>query len=273
MSGIAVLGANGQLGRRVPGEIRLVRKDLDLARPDTQILDRVRPDGVVLTAAYTDVDGSESNHEYAFAVNAEGPRQIARWCRENGAWLLYVSTNCVFDGCQAEPYGEDATPNPISVYGASKLAGEEAVRQELERHFIVRSSWLFGPGGANFVTKILSAARTPAQLRGVADEIACPTFAPDLGPALIRLAETGRFGVYHLTNQGACSRLEYMRAILAAVGIDKPVMPVCLADFQRPSRPPAQSALANTRAAALGISPRPWQEALVEYAPTLQVPA
>ncbi|MFI5265796.1 MAG: dTDP-4-dehydrorhamnose reductase [Chloroflexota bacterium] len=270
---LAVLGASGQLGSQVPAEIRLTRKDIDLATPDLTVLDQAIPDGIILTAAYTDVDGCESNPDQAFAVNAEGPRRIARWCNEHGAWLLYVSTNCVFDGHQAEPYGEDAVTNPISVYGASKLAGEEAVRAELDRHFVVRSSWLFGPGGTNFVTKILAAAQAQAKLQGVEDEIACPTYAPDLGPALVRLAQTGRFGIYHLTNQGACSRLEYMRAILATAGIDKPVNPVRLADFQRPSRPPGHSALANNRAAALGITLRPWQEALTEYVPTLKVPA
>jgi dTDP-glucose 4,6-dehydratase len=270
---LAVLGANGQLGRQIPADIRLGHEDLDLANPDLSPLNNTDPDGIILAAAYTDVDGCESNRDYAFAVNAEGPRRIAHWCREHGVWLLYVSTNCVFDGRQAKPYDEDANPSPISVYGASKLAGEEAVRDELDRHFILRSSWLFGPGGSNFVTKILAAAEGRTELQGVVDEIACPTYAPDLGPALVRLAQTGQFGTYHLTNQGACSRLAYMRAILAAADIDKPVAPVPLADFQRPSRPPAQSALANHRAAALGITLRPWQEALAEYVPTLKVPA
>lgn len=270
---IAVLGARGQLGRQVPAEIRLGHQDVDLAKADLGALDRASPEGIILTAAYTDVDGCESKPDYAFAVNADGPRRVARWCKEHGAWLLQVSTNCVFDGRQVEAYDENAQPNPISVYGASKLAGEEAVRAELDRHFIVRSSWLFGPGGSNFVTKILAAAQSQQKLRGVEDEIACPTYAPDLGPALVRLAETGRFGTYHLANRGACSRLDYMRAILAAAGIDKPVAPVRLADFQRPSRPPAQSALANNRAAAAGITLRPWQKAVAEYVPTLKVPA
>jgi dTDP-4-dehydrorhamnose reductase len=268
-----VVGASGQLGRQVPGEIRLARKDLDLAKPDTRVLDETKPNGIILTAAYTDVDGCELNRAEAFAVNAEGPRRLARWCRDHGAWLLYMSTNCVFDGCQSEPYAEDAVARPISVYGASKLAGEEAVRAELDHHFIVRSSWLFGPGGANFVTKILGAAATQTELQGVEDEAACPTYAPDLGPALALLAGTGRFGTYHLTNEGVCSRLDYMRAILAAAGVDKPVASVRLADFRRPSRPPAQSALANNRGADLGIALRPWQEALAEYVPTLKVPA
>jgi dTDP-4-dehydrorhamnose reductase len=270
---LAVIGAKGQLGRQVPAGIRLGHQDLDLTKSDLKVLDQAAPDGIILTAAYTDVDGCESNQDYAYAVNAEGPRQVARWCCDHGAWLLYVSTNCVFDGTQSQPYTEDAQPRPISVYGASKLAGEEAVRAELEKHFIVRSSWLFGPAGKNFVTKVLALAPSQQIMRGVEDEISSPTYAPDLGPALVRLAETGRYGVYHLTNEGSCSRLDFMRAILAAAGIEKTVEPVRLAGFPRPSRPPAQSALANSRAAVLGISLRPWQDALAEYVATAKVAA
>jgi dTDP-4-dehydrorhamnose reductase len=270
---VAVIGAQGQLGCQVPAEVPLGRSELDHAHPEHSALDRASPEGVILTAAYTDVDGCEAKPELAFAVNAEGPRRVARWCRAHKAWLLYVSSNCVFDGRQSEPYSEDAPANPISVYGASKLAGEEAVTAELDEHFIVRSSWLFGPHGTNFVTKILALAQAQPSLQGVEDEIASPTYAPELGPALARLAQTGRYGTYHLTNEGACSRLEFMRAILAAAGVDRPLTAVPLASFQRPSRPPAQSALANHRAAQLGIRLRPWQEALAEYVPTLKVPA
>ncbi|HEU0168810.1 MAG TPA: NAD(P)-dependent oxidoreductase, partial [Chloroflexota bacterium] len=211
------------------------------------------------------VDGCESNREYAFAVNAAGPGEVARWCARNDAWLLYLSTNCVFDGTASEPYSEDAQPNPISAYGASKLAGEAAVRTELDRHFVVRTSWLFGPQGTNFVTKMLALAPAQSEMVGVVDEIASPTYAPDLAQALTHLADTGQFGTYHLTNQGACSRMEWLQAILRLSGIGRPVRPVHLADFQRPSRPPAYSALANERAAALGITLRPWQLALDEY--------
>jgi len=178
----------------------------------------------------------------------------------------------VFDGCASEPYPEDAQPNPISVYGASKLAGEIAVREETDRHFVIRTSWLFGPGGNNFVIKALGWARTQAVLHGVQDEIAAPTYSLDLAPALLRLAKSGRYGTYHLTNAGCCSRLEYLRATLSAAGIDKPVQPMRLADFERPSRPPAYSVLATNRAKQLGIELRPWQEALRDYVSSL-VPA
>jgi dTDP-4-dehydrorhamnose reductase len=272
---VALIGAQGQLGRQVPADVRLGHKEFDLANPDMSVLDRAAPEGIILTAAYTDVDGCESNRDYAFAVNAEGPRQVARWCREHGLWLLHISTNCVFSGEQPEPYMEDAPaePRPISVYGASKLAGEEAVREELERLFIVRTAWIFGPGGNNFVTKILAAARSQPVLRGVEDEISSPTYAPDLAVALVVLVATGHYGTYHLTNTGLCSRLEYMRVILQAAGLPNPVEPMHLADFQRPSRPPAQSALINTRAAALGIRLRAWQEAVRDYVTSLRVAA
>ncbi|HLG73440.1 MAG TPA: dTDP-4-dehydrorhamnose reductase [Chloroflexota bacterium] len=270
---LAVIGADGQLGRQIPADIRLGHKDFDLINPDFTVLDRTAPGGIILTAAYTDVDGCESNEAHAYAVNAEGPRMVARWCAGHGAWLMLIGTNCVFDGEQPQPYAEDASPRPISVYGASKLAGEQAVRDELPEHFIVRSSWIFGPGGTNFVTKILAVANAQATLRGVADEVAAPTYACDLGPALVRLADTGRYGTYHLTNAGAISRLEYMRAILEMAGLPNKVEPIRLADYPRPSRPPSQSALANTRAAALGITLRPWREALSEYIAGLRASA
>jgi dTDP-4-dehydrorhamnose reductase len=268
---IALIGAGGQLGRQVPVDAGLTRADLDLAQPDTiaPALDAMEPRGIILTAAYTNVDGCETNRDHAFLVNGEAPGHVARWCAAHGAWLLFISTNCVFDGQQQEPYDEDAEPRPISAYGASKLAGEDAVRTATERHFIVRTSWLFGPGGANFVAKVLALAAQQPVMRGVADEVACPTYAPDLGPALRELADSGQFGTYHLTNDGAVSRLDYMRAILAAGGLSNEVEPIGLADFERPSRPPAQSALANNRARALGLSLRPWQDALEEYVGSL----
>ena len=264
---VAVIGAAGQLGRHIPAGIPLSHADLDLADASSieRALDRTCPEGIILTAAYTNVDGCETKRDYAFAINAEGPGRVARWCAANRTWLLYVSTNCVFDGAAAQPYAEDAKTNPISVYGASKLAGEEAVKAELDRHFILRTSWLYGPGGANFVTKMLTLAKSQPAVVGVIDEIASPTYVPDLARALVRLAESGQFGTYHLTNQGACSRMEWLQAMLRLSGIERPVKPVHLADFERPSRPPAYSALANTRAAALGITLRPWHLALQDY--------
>ncbi|MDE3077160.1 MAG: dTDP-4-dehydrorhamnose reductase [Chloroflexota bacterium] len=264
---VAILGSDGQLGRHVPGEIRLGRGQADLADPASvyKALDAVRPNGVILTAAYTNVDGCESNRDYAMAVNGEGPAHVARWCQAHDAWVLYISSNCVFDGEKKSAYVEEDTPRPISVYGESKLAGELGVGAECPRHYIVRTSWLFGPGSSNFVTKVLQLASGRTELVGVADEIASPTYAPELAPLLPRLAASGRYGLYHLTNDGACSRLEYMEEILRLAGLGRTLQPIRLADFRRPSRPPAQSALANHHAAALGLALRPWREALAEY--------
>src|SRR5207253_2424816 len=139
------------------------------------------------------------------------------------------------------------------------------VASATRRHFIVRTSWLFGPGGTNFVTKALGWAKTQPVMTGVPDEIATPTYTPDLGSALARLADSGRYGVYHLTNAGACSRLEWIQAMLDIAGIERPIQSKRLAEFQRPSRPPAYSVLACDRAAAVGVSLRPWREALTDY--------
>jgi dTDP-4-dehydrorhamnose reductase len=179
--------------------------------------------------------------------------------------MIYVSTNCVFDGSGDRPYREEDAANPISVYGASKLAGELAVQERLLRYYIVRTSWVFGPGGNNFVTKALNWARTQPKLRGAADEIATPTAAVEFGPALVKLGYSRRWGVYHLTNQGFCSRFDWLSAVVDTAGYCTPVEKGYLADFPRPSQPPLQSALANVKAAAIGVELSPWRQAVDEY--------
>ncbi|MGH2518402.1 MAG: SDR family oxidoreductase, partial [Chloroflexota bacterium] len=140
----AVIGAASQLGRHVPADVRLGHQDIDLAEPETiaRALDAAMPGGVVLTAAYTDVDGCETNREYAERVNGEGPGHVARWCERNGAWLVYISTDYVFDGQASTPYREDDAPHPINTYGLTKLRGERAVQEACGRHYIVRASWI-----------------------------------------------------------------------------------------------------------------------------------
>ncbi|MGH2366190.1 MAG: dTDP-4-dehydrorhamnose reductase [Chloroflexota bacterium] len=263
----AVIGAASQLGRHVPADVRLGHQDIDLAEPETiaRALDAAMPGGVVLTAAYTDVDGCETNREYAERVNGEGPGHVARWCERNGAWLVYISTDYVFDGQASTPYREDDAPHPINTYGLTKLRGERAVQEACGRHYIVRASWIFGPGGNNFIAKILAAASRGAPLRGVDNEISAPTYALDLAGKLTELAASGQYGLYHLPNAGSCSRLAYMHAILHLAGVNLPIEPIKLADYPRAARPPAYSVLENVRGAALGMYSRSWREALREY--------
>ena len=163
---------------------------------------------MVHAAAYTNVDGCEQDPDLAYRVNVLGTQNVALGAQRSGAALMYVSTNEVFDGQRREPYREWDRTAPLSAYARSKTAGEEIVRQLLTHFYIVRVAWLFGPGGVNFVTKILGAAAKTGALRVAADEFGNPTYAPDVAQAMARLATTGHYGIYHLTNSGFCSRYE-----------------------------------------------------------------
>jgi dTDP-4-dehydrorhamnose reductase len=180
--------------------------------------------------------------------------------------MVYVSTNEVFDGEATEPYREWDPPHPINPYARSKAAGEWFVRHLLTRFYIARTAWLYAPGGRNFPHRIIQLADEREVLRVVADEVGNPTYAPDLAAAIAALIRTGAYGVYHLTNAGYCSRYDFAREILRISGREHvPVEPITLDEFQRASTPPRFAPLANTAAAALGIEPRSWQDALEEF--------
>lgn len=275
---IIITGHNGQLGRQLMTAFaahELLPLDLpcdDITDPGiSACVTAFRPDLVVHAAAYTDVDGCEKDPELAFRVNAFGTQNIALAARAAGAALLHISTNEVFDGTRREAYREWDTVSPLSTYARTKAAAEQIVRDLAGgRFYIVRVAWLFGPRGVNFVTKILAGAEKHAALRVAADEFGNPTYAPDLAAACARLAATGHYGIYHLTNAGFCSRFEFAQAIMRLAGRpDLPITPILSAEWPRPSRPPLHAILANTAAAALGITLRPWQEAVEEYVDSL----
>jgi len=179
---------------------------------------------------------------------------------------VYISTNEVFSGAGDRPYFEFDAPAPINPYARSKLAGEWFAAHLLNRSYIVRTAWLSARGGRNFVHRVLQLAQEPRPLSVVTDEVANPTFVDDLADALVRLIATGRYGIYHLTNSGYCSRYDYACRILALAGVaGAAVTPITLADYPRASTPPPFAPLANTAAAALGITLRPWEEALAEF--------
>jgi dTDP-4-dehydrorhamnose reductase len=270
---VVITGHNGQLGRRLQDAFS-EHETLGLDLPDDDITDSgistaiaaYHPDLVLHTAAYTDVDGCEGDPVKAFRVNAIGTQNVALGAHQAGAALLYVSTNEVFDGSRRDLYREWDQPSPLSVYARSKWAGEQIVRDLSHYFYIVRVAWLFGPGGANFVTKILAAAERNGALRVAADEFGNPTYAPDVAAAVAKLVVTGRYGIYHLVNAGFCSRYELAREIMRLAGRpDLPITPILNAEWPRPSRPPLHAILANTAGMASGITLRPWQEALAEY--------
>jgi dTDP-4-dehydrorhamnose reductase len=221
---------------------------------------------IIHAAAYTDVDGAARQPDLAYRVNALGTRNVAVASEAIGAVLLAISTNEVFDGAKSEPYLEFDATNPINPYAKSKLAAEQFVRDLTTRFYIVRIAWLYGLGGNNFVRKIISRADTDGKLRVVTDEVSSPTFTEDLITALEQLIPTGAYGIYHFTNDGACSRFEFAQKILELSGrAHIPIEPIVLADFARPSTPPPYAPLRNFCGAQLGITLRPWADALADY--------
>jgi dTDP-4-dehydrorhamnose reductase len=270
---ILITGGNGQLGRALQAAFAsddveaLGHADLDVTSREqvSQELSRVQPDWVIHAAAWTDTAGCERDPELAMRVNGEGSRIVAEACREVGSAMAYVSSNEVFDGEKAAPYVEDDHPNPINAYARSKLEGERRVQDALDQACIVRTAWLYGPGRDSFPEKILGPARRGGPLKVVTDEIASPTFTLDLARGIARLVHEGATGIFHLTNAGACSRLEWAEEVLRQAGITSRLAPATQADYGAPYRKPKYSVLLNTNAAQLGITLRPWQEALAEH--------
>jgi dTDP-4-dehydrorhamnose reductase len=271
---IAITGAQGQLGlalQRALYDDEIIphsHEDLDITDADAvaQAIQDRRPDAVIHAAAWTDTAGCEADPARAIEVNGHGTGNVAKACARTGATMLYVSSNEVFDGETDEPYPEDAETNPVNHYGRSKLEGEKQVQAAHERHQIVRTSWLYGPGRVSFPEKIIKAAREQGRLKLVTDEIASPTWTIDLANALAALVRLEEFGVFHLTNASYCSRKEWAEEILRIARLGSiPTEPATLADFGGTTRKPPFTALANTRAAKLGITMRNWRQALLDH--------
>jgi dTDP-4-dehydrorhamnose reductase len=273
-----VVGAGGQAGaalaRLLPaGSVLLQgRGALDLrdAARVARAVDDARPDVVFNAAAYNAVDLAESEPAEAFAVNALGVLHLARACAAAGALLVHFSTDYVFDGQDETPIAEDRCPRPLSVYGASKLAGEMMAATAAGSHLVVRTSAVFATGGSrdkggSFVERIVQKGRAGQTLRVVSDQVFAPTYAPDLASAVIALVKAGARGVFHVTNEGACSWHELAVAALEAAGVDAAVEPISSAQLAAPAARPRYSVLDTARYRALGLPPlRPWRAALRE---------
>jgi dTDP-4-dehydrorhamnose reductase len=273
---IEVIGSRGQLGRELMELLPRTEhqgsghdvESVDIRDPASvaRLLDETRPDAVINCAAWTRVDAAETEEESAWTVNALGPRVLARACQERGLLLCHLSTDYVFDGAATEPVPEDAAPAPRSAYGRTKLAGEEAVRAELPRSQVVRTAWLYGQEGPNFVLTILRRAREGGELRVVADQWGSPTWTGHLAPALVRLVELGTPGTYHLTGSGSTTWHGFAEAIVAEAGLDVPVRPISTAEFPAPAPRPAYSVLDNRAWRGLGQPPLPpWRDGLRAY--------
>lgn len=277
MEKVVVFGASGMLSTSLIAMLKEkyevhgfnhAQADISNADQVTSILQELQPKWVFNCAAYTKVDDCESNQELAYAVNRDGAGNIAQaTARVKGAKMVHVSTDFVFDGSKKEPYIETDEVNPECVYGASKEAGEQAVWDALpQRSLIVRTSWVFGIGGNNFVETMLKLAQQHPFLKVVDDQIGCPTYTRDLAQALIALIEVNAMGWVHFANEGACSWNEFAQGIFKAAGVDIEVQKVTSEEFVRPAKRPSYSVMCTDRFKKLtGQSIRPWQEALKDY--------
>ncbi len=277
---VLITGASGMLGadlRTALGEEHeLVLADVvgDVTQMDitdtAQVMSVVgacKPDVVVHSAAYTDVDGCERDPDKAYKVNAFGTWNVAAACQKYDAAMVYVSTDFVFDGEKTEPYIEYDLTNPLSHYGASKLAGERHVRELCPRHYITRTAWLYGEHGKNFPYSIMNAAKTRKELKVVADQIGTPTLTVDLAATIKGLIETPMYGAYHVTNGGFCSWYDFAVEILRLAGVtDVEVLPIKGEEWPSPTRRPAYSVLRNYSLELQGRDNlRPWQDALAWF--------
>ncbi len=285
---ILITGCKGQLGTELQKQLReghseigdipkcyhnatVVGVDLDdFDLSDKESVKRNLHDGsydlVVNCAAYTNVDGCETNQDTAYAANALAIRNLAESCESTATKLVHISTDYVFGGDAKEPYREYDLPAPVTAYGKTKLAGETMLRERCRRHFIVRTSWLYGLNGNNFVKAILRKARQTGAVTVVNDQFGNPTSAADLAHHILEIAQGNRYGLYHCTNNGVCSWFDFAREILRLSGLDATVTPCTTAEYPSAAHRPAYSALDNMMLRLTsGDHMRPWQDALADY--------
>lgn len=285
MKKIAIIGSSGQLGtdlyealvQKSAYELHLL-DHTDIECTDRQSVDRalldIEPDIVINCAAFVRVDDCEDDPRSAFGVNALGAGYVARACSEIDAVSVYISTDYVFDGTKDTPYSEEDPQNPLNVYGISKLAGEQLVRNYCEKHFIVRSSGLYGlkgpegngGSGGNFVETMLRLEGLGEPIRVVRDQVLAPTFTKDLAGAIAELIETDQYGTCHITNSGECSWYEFGKAVFEISGLEPDYGSVSSSSYGASAARPAYSVLDNSRIKELEIPAlREWRHALREY--------
>jgi dTDP-4-dehydrorhamnose reductase len=269
---ILVTGAKGQLGQELQ---RVLRGEEVIAanRPEYELTDPMvgekiaapRPNLVIHAAGYTDVDGCERNPGTAFTVNAQGTRHVAEGAAKANARLIYISTDYVFDGKKTEPYTERDHVNPLNVYGRSKLAGEEEAVKGCRRTLVLRTSWLYGVHGKNFVKTILSLAVSQPEVRVVEDQRGSPTYARHLAHVIAGLIRSEVTGVIHAGGEGECSRCEFAMAILQEAGLKCRVVPISTAEAGRLAWRPPYSALSTAILHQHGLSLPPWREGVKQF--------
>jgi dTDP-4-dehydrorhamnose reductase len=271
---IFVTGANGQLAKYLSelysdAELYLGTKSkLDVTNKD-QVLKQIskfKPDIVFHLASITRGDESAKNPKQAFEVNVQGTKNVVEACRKNESALLLVSTNEVFDGLKKVAYIEKDPETPVTVIGKDKYEAERIIRENLKRYFIIRTSWLYGEQSSNFLHVVLKKARDEKEIRLVEDEISSPTYSLDLAIAIKKLVATKKYGIYHLSNLGSVSRLEFAKKAFEICKINNiKIIPIKLSDYPRISKPPLYTPLKNTKAKKLGIEMPKWDDALKRF--------
>lgn len=285
---ILITGSKGQVGSQlidilkkgkselgeIPGQIKdavvIGKGSQELSITDFDkvktVLNEIRPDVVINTAAYTNVDGCETNKEVAFGVNAIGAKNLTMACEGIGAKIVHISTDFVFNGERNIPYTESDEPSPQSIYAISKNMGENYVKEFSSKYFIVRTSWVYGYVGNNFVYAIMKAGKEKGSLKVVNDQIGNPTNAEDLCHHILKLITTENYGIYHCTAQGECSRYDFARKIIELAKIPCEVIPCSTDEYPSPAKRPAYSSLDNLRLRnAIGDEMRHWEQALSDF--------
>lgn len=277
---VLVTGSHGLLGTNI---IPILRKDFDTIPLDIEewditdrntgqkILQQYKPHTVINLAAFTDVDGCEDRKDYAMHINGVGPGIVAELCREYNISLVHFSSDYIFDGNTVSPYKENDRPNPLSVYGMTKLEGEKNVLRNHPAPLIIRTQWLYGDGGENFISKIMKVAQEKGFVEVVVDQIGSPTYAQDLAEPLVKLIKKKTSGIYHMANTGSCSWYEFAQRIFEYLHMNIPVYPVSSEQFKRKAKRPRYSVFDCSKLEQeIHITLRPWQEALRAYCNRVQ---
>lgn len=273
---ILITGAYGMLGSDLQETLKnheLIitgSKDLDITSKDKviQFIKEKKPEIVINAAAYTAVDNCESNYDYAYEVNALGPKNLAIACNINNIPLIHISTDYVFDGNKKTPLNEEDKLGPKTIYGKTKLEGEKFIQKNTKKFFILRTAWLYGIHGKNFVQTMLNLSKKNDEIKVVNDQIGCPTYSKDLCKAISELLKSDKYGIYHVTNKGKVSWYVFAQKIFELSNIDIKVKPCSTEEFPRPAHRPHYSVLNNQKWINNGFTPlRNYDEALKEYLP------
>ena len=273
---VLVTGVKGQLGydvvkdleKRGHQPIGVDREEMDLMDNQairTFIMD-LKPEAIIHCAAYTAVDKAEEDVEICYQINAEAVKVISECAKELDVNMIYISTDYVFDGTKEGEYVETDIPNPINVYGASKLKGEQYVQDLLEKYYIVRISWVFGVNGNNFIKTMLRLGLERDELNIINDQVGSPTYTADLAPLFVDMMETDKYGIYHATNEGFCSWYEFANEIFKQSGIEVKTNPITTDQYPTAAKRPMNSKMSKVKLEEYGFNTFPtWQEAVNNY--------